>query len=42
MSALASLPMYNLPEMRAANARFWGVLRGILIEAGLRDVPESP
>ena len=35
----ASLPMYNLPEMRAANARFWEALRGLLLEAGLRDVP---
>jgi hypothetical protein len=39
--SIASLPMYNLPEMRAVNARFWEVLRGILIDAGLRDVPES-
>jgi ABC-type phosphate/phosphonate transport system substrate-binding protein len=37
----ASLPMYNLPEMRAANARFWQALRGLLLEAGLADVPES-
>src|SRR5258705_3475057 len=33
--------MYNLPEMRAVNARFWGALRGLLVEAGLRDVPET-
>jgi ABC-type phosphate/phosphonate transport system substrate-binding protein len=33
--------MYNLPEMRAVNARFWEALRGLLVEAGLRDVPES-
>jgi ABC-type phosphate/phosphonate transport system substrate-binding protein len=38
--ATASLPMYNLPEMRAVNARFWEVLRGLLLEAGLGDVPE--
>ena len=31
--------MYNLPEMRAANARFWEALRGLLAEAGLRDPP---
>lgn len=37
----ASLPMYNLPEMRAVNARFWEALRGLLLEAGLRDVPEE-
>ena len=41
MTPTASLPMYNLPEMRAANARFWEALRGPLVEAGLRDVPES-
>jgi ABC-type phosphate/phosphonate transport system substrate-binding protein len=41
MSALVSLPMYNLPEMQAANARFWDALRGLLIEAGLGDVPEE-
>jgi ABC-type phosphate/phosphonate transport system substrate-binding protein len=33
--------MYNFPEMRAANARFWEALRGLLIEDGLRDVPET-
>jgi hypothetical protein len=27
--------------MRAVNARFWDALRGLLVEAGLRDVPES-
>jgi ABC-type phosphate/phosphonate transport system substrate-binding protein len=41
MTATASLPMYNLPEMRADNARFWEALRGLLIEAGLADVPET-
>jgi ABC-type phosphate/phosphonate transport system substrate-binding protein len=41
LTLVASLPMYNLPEMRAANARFWEVLRGLLIEAGLPDVPET-
>ena len=39
--ATASLPMYNLPEMRAVNARFWEALGGLLVEAGLREVPES-
>jgi ABC-type phosphate/phosphonate transport system substrate-binding protein len=39
--ATASLPMYNLPEMRAANARFWEALRGLLIEGGLGDVPDT-
>jgi ABC-type phosphate/phosphonate transport system substrate-binding protein len=33
--------MYNLPEMRTANARFWDALRGLLTEAGLRDLPED-
>jgi hypothetical protein len=37
----ASLPMYKLPEMRAVNARFWEALRGLLLEAGLRDLPEG-
>jgi ABC-type phosphate/phosphonate transport system substrate-binding protein len=37
----ASLPMYNFPEMQEVNARFWEALRGLLIEAGLRDVPEA-
>jgi ABC-type phosphate/phosphonate transport system substrate-binding protein len=41
MTALASLPMYNFPEMRAANARFWEALRGLLREAGLGEVPEA-
>ncbi len=40
MSALpddrtASLPMYNLPEMRPVNADFWAALHGLLAEAGL-------
>jgi ABC-type phosphate/phosphonate transport system substrate-binding protein len=37
----ASLPMYNLPEMRLVNAAFWEALRGLLVEAGLPDVPEA-
>jgi ABC-type phosphate/phosphonate transport system substrate-binding protein len=41
MTALVSLPMYNLPEMRIANARFWEALRGFLIEAGLQNPPET-
>jgi ABC-type phosphate/phosphonate transport system substrate-binding protein len=41
MAALVSLPMYNFPEMRAANARFWEALRGLLVEAGLKEVPEA-
>src|ERR1700720_4506845 len=41
MTPFASLPMYNFPEMRSANAQFWGALRGLLLEAGLSDVPET-
>ena len=41
MTPTASLPMYNLPEMRAVNARFWETLRRLLAEAGMRDLPES-
>jgi ABC-type phosphate/phosphonate transport system substrate-binding protein len=41
MTPTASLPMYNLPEMRLVNAGFWEALRELLIEAGLRDVPET-
>ena len=37
MTPNVSLPMYNLPEMRADNARFWEALRELLVEAGLRD-----
>lgn len=40
MTPNVSLPMYNLPEMRADNARFWEALRELLVEAGLRDLPE--
>lgn len=35
----ASLPMYNLPEMRAANAAFWFALREELTAKGLTDLP---
>jgi hypothetical protein len=36
-----SLPMYNLPEMRSANATFWGALRTELARRGLCDIPEA-
>ena len=36
---LASLPMYNFPEMRADNARFWRALRGLVGQFGLPDTP---
>ena len=39
MTSTASLPMYNMPEMRAVNARLWAALRGLLLEAGLPDIP---
>jgi ABC-type phosphate/phosphonate transport system substrate-binding protein len=35
----ASLPMYNLPEMRPQNAAFWGALAEELRGEGLADVP---
>ena len=41
MTPSASLPMYNLPEMQTVNARFWEALRGLLVDAGVRDLPES-
>jgi ABC-type phosphate/phosphonate transport system substrate-binding protein len=37
----ASLPMYNLPEMRAANATFWDAMRHELARKGVEDVPAS-
>ena len=40
MLKTASLPMYNFPGMRAANAAFWDALSGLLREAGVADVPE--
>ena len=36
-----SLPMYNLPEMQALNAAFWGALRVELARRGLEDVPAA-
>jgi ABC-type phosphate/phosphonate transport system substrate-binding protein len=36
----ASLPMYNLPEMRQVNAAFWAALRLVLADAGL-DAPAA-
>ena len=41
MTPTASLPMYNLPEMRPVNAQFWEALRGLLVEAGLDELPET-
>ena len=36
----ASLPMYDLPEVRAATAAFWTSLAGNLRRQGLGDVPD--
>ena len=36
----ASLPMYNLPEMRQVNAEFWAALRGLLAADGIA-APEA-
>jgi ABC-type phosphate/phosphonate transport system substrate-binding protein len=41
MRLAASLPMYNLPEMRGINAAFWQALRGLLAGAGLGGLPET-
>jgi ABC-type phosphate/phosphonate transport system substrate-binding protein len=41
MMPFASLPMYNFPEMRSANAQFWEALRGLLRETGVSDAPET-
>jgi len=35
----ASLPMYALPEMAAANARLWATIREKLAAAGLAELP---
>ena len=35
----ASLPMYNLPEMQAMNAAFWGALAEELRREGCTDIP---
>ena len=40
-SGRVSLPMYNFPEMRAANAAFWGAMRVELDRLGVGDVPPA-
>lgn len=40
MSRLAALPLYDLPELRAATDRLWERLAHHLERAGVRDVPE--
>lgn len=37
----ASLPMYNLPEMRAANAAFWDAMRQELARQGVEGIAGS-
>jgi ABC-type phosphate/phosphonate transport system substrate-binding protein len=36
-----SLPMYNLPEMQAANAAFWDAIRHELQRQGIKSLPAS-
>jgi ABC-type phosphate/phosphonate transport system substrate-binding protein len=36
---VASLPMYNLPEMQSANRAFWQALSGLLVKEGLFGLP---
>ena len=36
----ASLPIYNLPELREANEAFWDALAGLLRQDGVTGVPE--
>jgi ABC-type phosphate/phosphonate transport system substrate-binding protein len=37
----ASLPMYNLPEMAAANAAFWQALSAEMADEGIEDLPHT-
>jgi ABC-type phosphate/phosphonate transport system substrate-binding protein len=37
----ASLPMYNLPEMKAENAAFWAAMRLLLTGARVPDLPDA-
>ena len=37
----ASLPIYNLPEMRASNAAFWHAIRFELLRQGVKNVPAA-
>jgi hypothetical protein len=41
MMLTASLPMYNLPEMRTCNSDFWEALHGLLTKRGLAGLPEN-
>ena len=37
----ASLPMYDLPELRSAHDRLWAALAGALHDEGFRDLPRA-
>jgi ABC-type phosphate/phosphonate transport system substrate-binding protein len=41
MIRTASLPMYNFPQMRGANAAFWSALSELLRRRGLAGVPDA-
>jgi ABC-type phosphate/phosphonate transport system substrate-binding protein len=41
MTLFASLSMYALPEMAAANAAFWAAVRQALRQDGFTDIPET-
>ena len=38
---LVGLPMYDAPELRAANRSFWQAIRKSLREIGVKDLPED-
>jgi ABC-type phosphate/phosphonate transport system substrate-binding protein len=37
----ASMPWYDLPEMRDATDAFWGTVRAKLVERGVEDIPKQ-
>jgi ABC-type phosphate/phosphonate transport system substrate-binding protein len=41
MAAVALLPMYDLPEIRAANDALWAAIASRLRDEGVRDVPDA-
>ncbi|MGC1302597.1 MAG: hypothetical protein WA840_09505, partial [Caulobacteraceae bacterium] len=40
-AVLAALPMYDLPEVQAANDALWAALRDRLDDAGVEHVPRA-
>lgn len=38
---VASLPMYDFPELRDAHDEFWGAIAGRLTAAGLKEIPRT-